>query len=416
MKVNSNIFKEYDIRGKYPEEINKKTAFVLGVALVNYLKIKNPKIAVSRDLRPSSPSLAENFIKGAMSAGANITDIGQAMTPTLYLSAFLLKQDAGVMITSSHNKLDFNGFKIINKAGSPLNMEDFKKNPKIKIGAGKKGFYRKIDFSPRYLEEMTKDLKPLKKTKISIEARRLAKKIAPQFIKKLGIKSGKKAGISASFDYDADRLLISGKNSKRVRGDIIGAIVGDAITQKKDKIVCDLRCSRAVFEHFRNKGVRVILSKVGHYNIKKKMRETGAVFGMEISGHYYFKKFNYHEAPFYALGKLLEQIQENPGLKISEPFYPFEKFFHSGEINIPGLGGKNFGKAVEELKSYYRTGARNELDGLTAEFSNWWFNIRISKTEPLARLVIEANSPKLLEQKKEELIKKLETLSKASFS
>lgn len=390
MKVNgfnSAIFKEYDIRGKYPGEINRKTAFVLGIALVNYLKTKNLKIVVARDRRPSSPLLAENFIKGAMAAGANITDIGQAMTPALYLSAFLLKQGAGVMITSSHNKLDFNGFKIINKAGAPLNMEDFKKNLNIKIGAREKGTYKKINFSERYKKETTKDLKPIKKTRIS-----------------------------ASFDYDADRLLISDKNKKRVRGDIIGAIIGDAITQKKDKIVCDLRCSRAVFEHFRNKGVRVILSKVGHYNIKKKMRETGAVFGMEISGHYYFKKFNYHEAPLYALGKLLEQTRENQRMKISEPFYPFEKFFHSGEINIPGLGGKNFGKAVEELKSYYRTGARNELDGLTAEFSNWWFNIRMSKTEPLTRLVIEANSPKLLEQKKKELVKKLETLSKASFS
>ncbi len=407
MKVNSSIFKEYDIRGKYPREINKKTAFALGIALVNYLKIKNPKIAVARDLRPSSPYLAESFIKGAISAGADIADLGQAMTPMLYLAALLLKQDAGAMITASHNKLNFNGLKMVDKKGVPLSMESFKKNLSAKIGATQKGSYKKIDFSKRYLEEMTKDLKHLKKAGVSIETKWLARKIAPQFIKKLGIKSGKKTGIIASFDYDADRLLISDKNKKRVRGDVIGAIIGDEVARKKDKIVCDLRCSRAVFEHFRNKGVRIILSKVGHCNIKKKMRETGAVFGMEISGHYYFKKFNFHEAPFFALGKLLEQFQENPKMEISEPFYPFKKFFHSGEINIPSSGGKNFGKLVEKLKSHYKAGARSELDGLTVEFSNWWFNIRMSKTEPLACLVIEANSLKLLEQKKKELMGKI---------
>jgi len=216
-------------------------------------------------------------------------------------------------------------------------------------------------------------------------------------VKKINIKKdylkaiGKfKNKLPASFDYDGDRLLI-----KNFRGDIIGAVLANILSKKGDSIVCDLRCSHAIAEYFRNKGIRTIPSKVGHYNIKKLMREKRAVFGMELSGHYYFKEFHYCESPLYGLKKLNEQTKT-----LAELSKPFTKYFHSGIINFSAKNGE---KIVEKLKEKYRNGAQNHLDGLTVEFSNWWFNLRPSHTEPLIELVVEAKTPELLEQKKKEV-------------
>ncbi len=201
--------------------------------------------------------------------------------------------------------------------------------------------------------------------------------------------------IPAKFDYDGDRLII-----KNFRGDIIGGILADIIAKKGDVIVYDLRCSHAIPEYFRNKGIKVIPSRVGHYNIKKLMRERKAVFGMEITGHYYFKEFHYCESPLYGLKKLNEYMNKT-GKSLAEPAKPFNKYFHSGIIDFSARGGQNL---IERLKEKYRNGVQNHLDGLTIEFSNWWFNIRPSHTEPILTLVIEAKTPQLLEQKKKEII------------
>lgn len=378
MKVNPNIFKEYDIRGIYPKEINRDIAYIIGMAFVRFLGKKNPRIVIGRDLRPSAPKLAEGFVAGAREAGADIIDIGTATSPILYYATSLLKDDGGVMITASHNPKKYNGIKMLDSNGLMISGNEIKKFIKNKkIGRAKKGTYKKIDIKKNYFDKVYEnfDLRLMKKIKIP-----------------------------HSFDYDEDRLFIRGKNKKEVRGDIIGAIVGDAVAQKKDIIVCDLRCSKAIYEYFRNKGVRVIPSKVGHLNIKQAMRKNKAVFGMEITGHYYFKKFHYHESPEFALRKIVEQLNNNPRLNLSEPYPVFKKFYHSGIIN---LKIKNLAKLVEKLKADYKNGAQNSLDGLTIEFSNWWFNVHLSKTEPLIRLVIEANSPKLLGQKKKELMKKI---------
>jgi phosphomannomutase len=195
---------------------------------------------------------------------------------------------------------------------------------------------------------------------------------------------------NASFDYDGDRLLI-----KNFRGDIIGGILADIIAQKGDVIVYDLRCSHSIPEYFRNKGIKTIPSRVGHYNVKKLMREKKAVFGMEITGHYYFKEFHYCESPLYGLKILNEQTKT-----LTELSKPFTKYFHSGVIDFPA---KNVEKIIERLKEKYRNGAQNHLDGLTIEFSNWWFNIRPSHTEPIFTLIVEAKTKELLETKKKEL-------------
>jgi phosphomannomutase len=186
-----------------------------------------------------------------------------------------------------------------------------------------------------------------------------------------------------------------------MRGDVAGAIIGDIILKKKNKLVCDPRCSLGVRKYFLNKGVKVLISRVGHFNIKKMMREKGAIMGIEITGHIYFRNLNFSEDPFFAIRKITEVLDKNPGKKISEIFKPFGSWCHSGTID---LKIKDANKAIAKLKTNYRAGAQSTLDGLTVEFPNhWWFNIRPSHTEPVVRLVVEANSEELLKEKIKEI-------------
>jgi phosphomannomutase len=392
MKVNPNIFKEYDIRGKYPQEINAKVAYWLGRSFVKFLKPgRGGKIVVARDKRPSSPKLVAAFIAGVLDAGIDVLDIGEATTPMLYFSVPFLKAKGGAMVTASHLAKNHNGIKFVGEKAKPISGLEIKqtlgqltsdvnkKNIRCRLGGALKKFNIKKD----YLKAMLGDCK-----------------------------LNKKIPFSYSFDFDGDRLII-----KNFRGDIIGGIIGDSILKKGDKFVYDLRCSRRIPEYFENKGITAIPCRVGHFNIKKLMREKRAVFGMELTGHYYFKEFSFCESPLYGLRILIEQL-EKTGKTLGELAKPFMKYSHSGIINIPisniksparlrlstkSQAGGQISNLIQQLKEKYKNGAQNNLDGLTAEFSNWWFNIRPSHTEPLVRLVIEANTPKLLEQKKKEL-------------
>ncbi|MFH1956653.1 MAG: hypothetical protein ABIJ28_03340 [Patescibacteria group bacterium] len=411
MKAKNDIFKAYDVRGIYPKEINGKIAYEIGAGLVKLLGLKNPKITVGQDLRASSPSVANGFIKGAIDAGAHIIDLGIIITPMLFSSVRMLNADAGAMITASHNPNKYNGIKMIKKDGSAISGESIKSFVQNKKSIKKQnGRYQKTDIAEKYFDEIARsfgDKKISVKNKISIIAKGTAKLFIGKFAEKFKIpvisQKNKKPKFYASFDFDGDRLIIFDKNKKEVRGDIIGAVIGEMIAKKEDKIIYDLRCSKAIPEFFRNKRVKTLISKAGRTYLKDSARKQKAVFGMEITGHYFFKRFNYHESPFFALLKILEKINEEPSLNISEPDIAFKKFFHSGIIDV--ITKKNdFEQLNEKLKAEYKGGASNNLDGLTIEFSNWWFNLRPSHTEPLMRLAVEANSQKLLDQKKKELL------------
>jgi len=229
--------------------------------------------------------------------------------------------------------------------------------------------------------------------------------IKKEYIKAaLGSEKAAMPKIRARFDTDGDRVFIKDEKEKEIRPDIIGGILAEAIAKKKDIVVYDLRCSRAIPEFLRNKGIIVIPSRVGHYNIKELMRKKKAVFGMEITGHYYFKKFHYCESPLYAL-KVLEDAKKKTGKKLFELAIPFQKYFHSGVIDIKNMELETWNLKLKILKEKYRNGSQNDLDGLTVEFSNWWFNIRPSHTEPLIKLVIEARRKEILEEKKKEILK-----------
>jgi len=377
MKVNPNIFKEYDVRGKYPQEINAKVAYKISQGFVRFLKLKpsaggGSKIVVARDKRPSSPKLAKAFISGLLDFGIDVIDIGEATTPMLYFSVPFLRAKGGAMITASHNPKEDNGIKFVREKSEPISGLEIKQILGVdkKTPSVKKGLIKKLNIKKDYLEAVYKNFNP-----------------------------GKKIIIPHSFDFDADRLIIKG-----LRGDIVGGIIGDAVAKKGDVIVYDLRCSHSIPRYFENKGIIAIPSRAGNYNIKKLMRKKKAVFGMELTGHYYFEKFSFCESPLYGLRILTEQADKT-GKTLTELAKPFMKYYHSGGIDIPISNLSQISNLLEQLKEKYKNGAQNSLDGLTIEFSNWWFNIRQSHTEPLIRLVVETNTPELLEQKKKELLK-----------
>jgi len=406
MRINPDIFKQYDIRGIYPSEINEKVACKIGYDFVVFLGLpRNAKIIIGRDLRKSSKPLAESFIKGALEAGADVVDIGPSTSPMLYFGVSLLKMDAGAMITASHNPIKYNGIKLLRRGGDPINGKEIKlfmKKTPPPSAAIQKVSIRQSDISQKYLEEIAKDFKLVNKIKISVDpGKGAAKFLAPELIRRLGLLESKKPEIFFSFDYDADRLEIKDKKGKEIRKDVAGVIIAEATVKKGDVVTYDLRCSRAVPEYFRARGITAVPSKVGRYDIIRTMKQRNASFGMELTGHYYFKKMNYDSDPFFSLRKLLESIDESRQ-KISETAEFFEKYSHSGILNFKI---KNFEKIIERLKNEYRAGSQNAIDGLTIEFSNWWFNIRPSNTEPLVRMVIEAKNQKLLEEKKKELLK-----------
>ncbi len=382
MRINKSIFKEYDVRGLYPKEINEKTAYEIGRMFCAFLKIKQTtggKIVVGHDNRTSSPKLSHAFVSGIIDSGINVIDIGNTKTPMLYFAIYHLKANGGAMITASHNMKKYNGIKFARFNAEPISGLEIKetlgKTSDVSASTSdvKSGILKKYNIEEDYFKKVFHgfDRKKIKKIKFF-------------------------------FDPDADRLMIiKDKNGNVIRGDIIGGIIADAITKKGDKIIYDIRCSHAIPEYFKNKGVIAIPSKVGHFNIKKLMRKKKAIFSMEISGHYYFKNFNYCESPHFGL-RILEEQMERTGKNLKELSKEFAKYYHTGIID---LKIKNFQKLISKLKEKYKNSSQNFTDGLTIEYSNWWFNVKESHTEPLLRLAIETNSEKLLKEKLDELKK-----------
>jgi phosphomannomutase len=437
MKIDSKIFKPYDIRGVYPNEFNEKIAYKAGVAFVRFLKDlakkqekhpidtgkgknkggkkiskdktnQNLKIVVGRDLRRSSKPISKAFVGGIIDSGVDVLDVGVVTTPMSYFAISKFKADAGAMITASHNPQKYNGIKMTKRNTIPISGEDlapyFKKKSII---AKQKGEYRQSDVADSYLGTVVKGLKLNKKIKVSLHCNGgVAKLFLPRFIKMLGVKEVKtKPDISICFDYDSDRLIVRDGKGNLVRGDIIGLMIADEIARRERKVIYGITCTRLTPVFLRNKGASAIPSAVGHTKIKNLMKKQSAFFGMEMSGHYYFKEFNFFESPFFALRKLLEYLDKRSDKKFTELVEEFIKFSHSGEINFKGISSDKFDLILEKLKETYISGAVNTIDGITVEFSNWWFNLRKSNTEDVIRLVVEANKPELMEERVKELSK-----------
>jgi phosphomannomutase len=443
MKINPKIFKAYDVRGIYPEEFNEKTAYWIGRAFISHTKAE--KISVGRDMRESSEKLQEAFIKGALEQGADVVKIGFVSTPLAYFSSWNLDVDGSVIVTASHNPAEWNGMKFCLKNAVPIGegsgMEEIRNLTLSRnIPAAKKtgsvlenneikskylnyiaGFFQTgkqkrkivIDFAnamgindKAVYEKFPSDLETsflydnFDGTFPNHEANPLKTETLEALQKKV-VEVGADLGIA--YDGDADRIGFVDEAGVVVPMDYMIALLSKEILKKHPgaTILMDLRSSNAVKEAIEKAGGKINRCRVGHSLIKKQMREEGAIFAGELSGHYFFEENSKAELPTLAAVMLINLLNES-GKKLSELTSDFKRYFHSGEIN---LDVENKTEMMHKLKKIYEKGILDELDGIRIDFSDWWFNVRPSNTEPKLRLNLEAKTEKLMEDKKAELLK-----------
>lgn len=440
-KIDPAIFKAYDIRGIYPEQLDGKIAYQVGKALVEYLKPQN--IAVGRDMRLSSPALFENLTKGILETGSDVVDIGLCSTDELYFAVGKFGFDGGVMITASHNPKEYNGFKICQKEAVPLSGDKGLKEIQQLIDSEKfsaplkNGNLIKKDITGDYIQHILSfiDIKKIKPFKIVVDAgngmagllvpklfSHLPGQLIPMFFELDGSFPNhpaspiepenlrflqekvlqEKAFLGAAFDGDADRVFIIDEKAKILGGDIVTALVAKNLLKKEKNstILYNLICSRTVPRVIAENGGKPIKTKVGHALIKPLMKKFQAVFGGEHSGHFYYRDNFYADSALITLAVFLELLSEE-NKKVSELVTEIDQYYRSGEINSKV---EDMPKKLKEVEKVYSEGKIDHLDGLTAEFDNWWFNLRPSNTEPLLRLNVEADTPGLLQQKTQELL------------
>ncbi|MFH1335078.1 MAG: phosphomannomutase/phosphoglucomutase [Candidatus Zixiibacteriota bacterium] len=442
IKIDEGIFKAYDIRGTYPDQLDEGLAYKIGRALVDYLKPE--KVAVGRDMRLSSPSLLAKLTSAITEGGADVIDIGLVSTDCLYFAVGKYGYDAGVMITASHNPPEYNGFKMCKKEAVPLSGESGIDQIKKLVledkfsSPPKSGKIEMVELDDAYVEHVLSfvNQKKIKPFKIVIDAgngmagkiipklfshlpcrvipmffeldgsfpHHLASPIEPQNIAPLRERVLKeKADFGAAFDGDADRMFLVDENTHPLGGDMVTALVAKNLLKKEKgaTILYNLICSKAVPEVIEKEGGKAIRTRVGHALIKPLMRKYNAIFGGEHSGHFYFRNNWFADSGLIALLVCLELISEE-NQPLSSLIKSIDPYFRSGEINSRV---ENIPQKLKEIEEHYSEGKVDHLDGLTVDFGTWWFNIRPSNTEPLLRLNIEANSPDILDQKKKEILK-----------
>jgi len=444
--VNPNIFRAYDIRGLYPEELNAKTAYLIGRALVKFLNKPKADIVVGRDNRLSSPTLFKNLVQGIIDEGADVIDIGLSTSPMLYWAVADYKFDGGVEITSSHNPPQWNGFKLVKeKAVFISEKTGLKKIKKIvqemsgaeeKKNKAPKGKIQKKKVLNNYLKFILKDFKKEKISDLKIVidtgnavpgilipeiSQKVPFKIYHLFSKLNGnfpnrslypLEKGslkalqkevklRKADLGVAFDGDGDRIIFVDEKSRIIASDLILALMAKIILEKNpgQKILYTICSSNIIKEVIKEKGGLPIINRVGHAFIKERMKKEGIFFAGEFSGHYYSKTHYFNEAPFFVLFKVLEEISKTKKT-LSQVLKPYQKYFHSGEIIFKVVSPK---KILKKIEKKYKKGKISHLDGLRVDFKDWWFNIRPSQTEPILKLVVEGKTKKIMEEKIKEL-------------
>jgi len=440
MKINSNIFRAYDIRGIYPKEFDERAAYLIGQAYVKFLNKKNLRIVVARDGRLSSPSLFKFLTKGLCRQGVNVIDIGLATSPMFYFAVAHFKFDGGIMITASHLSPEYNGFKLVREKAIPISektgLKEIKKLTQTLTSLSRQGKIIPKEVLKEYTAFNLKDfdLEAIKPFKIVIDtANAVSGILIPEIFKKINCKiyhlfpkldgkfpnhfpnpiikenllslrkevRNKKADLGVAFDGDGDRIIFLDERGKIISGDFITALLSQIILKAHsgEKILYDIRSSNIVKETIKRYGGVPIISRIGHSFIKEKMRKENIIFAGEFSGHYYHKFHYFCEAPIFVLFEILKEISK--GKSFSQLIKPFKKYFHSGEINFKV---KNKEEILAKFEKKYKKGKISHLDGLRVDFKDWWFLVRPSQTEPVLRLVLEAKTKKLMEEKKKELM------------
>jgi phosphomannomutase len=438
--IDPTIFKAYDIRGLYPGQIDGEVARRVGRAFVDYLGAK--RISVGRDMRGSSPELALGFVKGARSQGCEVIDIGVVSTDMLYYHVASENLEGGAIITASHNPKEWNGIKMVRAGAFALSGDAGIKEIRDALLAGRfeddPGDRAQAPLSRSILDayaahclSFIHKVVPLKVVLDagngmgSVGAQAIFPKLPLTLVPLYFDLDGtfpnhppdpleeanrrdivervlrEKADLGIAWDGDADRCFFIDDEGAFVPGDFATALLGEAFCHKEPgaRIVYDVRASRAVRDRVTAAGGSALMNRVGHAFVKKRMREENAVFGGEVSGHFYFRDNWYADNGMIPALLILEMLREK---KLSEMLRPLrERYFISGEINsrVADVEG-----ALKRLEERYRDGERHHMDGLSVDYPDWHFNVRPSNTEPLLRLNLEAYDRGTLERRRDEVL------------
>jgi len=423
------IFKAYDVRGIYPDQLDEEVAHRVGRAVVELTSTK--KIVVAHDMRSSSEPLSNAFISGALTQGADVVDLGLASTDMLYFASGRF-DSPGAVLTASHNPAAYNGIKLCRAGAVPIGEETGLLDIKGMVAAGafppgkRPGSSERTDIMKSYVDHLVGlvDVSIFADLTVVVDAAngmggltvpavfdRLPVELVPLFFELDGtfpnhpadpiqpenlkdliatvLDEG--ADIGFAFDGDADRVFVVDEKGEPVTGSLTAALVARSILEKHpgEKVIYSLTCSRVVPETIRETGGTPIRSRVGHSFIKALMAETGAIFGGEHSGHYYFRDHYRADCGLLAALHVLEVLSA-AGKPLSQVLAPLRRYWASGEINSEVVDKEAAMRAVAEK---FSSGRVDLTDGLTVDFDEWWFNLRPSNTEPLLRLNVEARDP-----------------------
>jgi len=432
-----SIFKAYDIRGIYPDQIDDDLACRIGYEFADMLEAD--RLAVCRDVRSSSPQVAGAIIDGIRRAGADVVDTGTGPTPMSYYAIGSMNLAGGIMVTASHNPPEYTGMKLSREKAIPISgdtgieeLESRCRSAEDTLPSDEPtGTVEEVDLIPGYREHLRSFLNH-DLSGVSAVADGATGAVAAVFDAVVGdlgvdwttlcmepdgtfpnhppnplkeentrdIQSELRKGdydVGIAFDGDGDRAIFLDDDGNRISSELITAVLAEHFLSDFDggAVVYDLRSSRVVEETIRKNGGTPVRERVGHAFIKETMRNEDAVFGGELSGHYYFREHFYADSALVAAVTLLDRIAAT-GRSLAELVEPYRKYAQSGEINFE-VGDKD--GCIEHLSATYEDLAQDRLDGLTVESDDWWFNLRKSNTEPLLRLNLEAETVDQMEEK-----------------
>jgi phosphomannomutase len=438
------VFKAYDVRGLYGSELDEDGAYRIGRAYVEHFEPRT--IAVGRDMRLSSPSMAAAVIEGAADGGADVLDIGLVGTEMVYHAVGSLSLDGGICVTASHNPAEYTGMKIVRRGALPVGGDsgllDIRARAETAFGpVRKRGSVREEDVWPTFVDKVLSfvDGDALEPLRVVVDAANgMAGTMLPPVLERIPQlhvvrcffepdgsfpnhepnpllpenrefivhkTTEEAADLGVAFDGDADRCFFVDDTGEFVPGDFVTALLAEAMLEKDAgaKVIYDVRASRAVPETIERAGGVPLVNRVGHAFIKQRMRTADAAFAGEVSAHYYFRDFSQADSGVVPFLLVLELLSRR-GKKLSELLEPYRsRFFLTGELNTPV---EDVPLKLQELKERYvaEGGRVSHLDGLSVDFDDWHFNVRPSNTEPLLRLNLEALSPELMAEKRDEVL------------
>ena len=434
----AGIFKAYDIRGIYGETLTDDLATRIGRAFVDFLGCR--KVVIGRDMRSHSPAMFAALARGVTGQGADVIDVGICSTPMCYYANGSLGADASIMITASHNPGEWNGMKMCREQAIPISgptgieaIEALVNDGQPKSPAATPGRVTHHDIAPAYVAHIRGLANLQRPLRIAIDYANAMGIVEAQALEGLFttralydtldgtfpnheanpldhetleplqhvIRTEGPFDFGIAFDGDADRVGFVDETGEIVPMDLITALIAQTILEtRKGPIFYDLRSSKAVAEAITESGGTPMMSRVGHAFIKRQMRDADALFAGELSGHYYFRENYFTESSALAVIYVANLVSA-ARLPLSALIAPLRRYAPSGEINSKVADVQ---AVFRRLRQAYPDAHFTELDGLTVELPNWWFNVRASNTEPLVRLNLEAPTSAAMATRRDEVL------------